>query len=102
MQVSHREATQALMILRRTQRRTWARRRRRLRSHLDVPRPTIDLPAAHRATIERLRRGLLDDRNWVSIERIQAARAQLEAGEEPTSDVVAEMIVRRAICDRLS
>ena len=102
MQVSRREATRALMILRRTQRRTWARRRRRLRSHLDVPRPTIDPTTAHRATVERLRRGLLDDRNWVSIERIQAARARLEAGEEPTSDVVAEMIVRRAICDRLS
>jgi len=90
------------MILRRSQRRTWARRRRRLRPHRGVPPTTIDLTTALLASVAELRRGLLDDRNWVSIERIQAARARVEAGEEPSSDVVAEMIVRRAICDRLS
>jgi hypothetical protein len=107
MQVSRREAAQALMILRRTQRRTWARRRRRVRPHRGASSTAIDLTTGHRfrvdvATVESLRRHLLDDRNWVGIERIRASRARLQAREEPSADVVAEMIVRRAICDRLS
>ena len=94
------------MILRRTQRRTWARRRRRLRPHRGGARGRVDRTTSCRttvdhSTIESIHRHLLDDRNWVSIERIEAARARLEAGEEPSADVVAEMMVRRAICDRL-
>ena len=110
MQVSHREAARALMILRRTQRRTWARRRRRLRPHrgdrggaaLMVDRTISCRTTVDRGTIESIHRHLLDDRNWIRIERVEAARARLEAGDEPSADVVAEMMVRRAVCDRLS
>ncbi|MGH9231274.1 MAG: hypothetical protein ACRD07_21535 [Acidimicrobiales bacterium] len=105
--MSHREAARALMMLRRTQRRTWARRRRRLRPHRGGAPGTVDRrtgcrTTVDRSTIESIRRRLLDDRNWVSVERIEAAHARLEAGEEPSADVVAEMMVRRTICDRLS
>jgi hypothetical protein len=102
MQVSRREAAQALMVLRHTQRRTAGRRRRRLRPLWRHSPSTVDPSTIDRRTIDDVYRRLLDDRNWVSIERIEAARARLEAGEEPSSDVVAEMIVRRAICDRLT
>lgn len=107
MQVSRREAARALMVLRRTQRRTWARRRRRLRPHRGAGPGTIDGTTSCRTTvdhgtIESIRRHLLDDRNWVSIERIEAAQARMEVGDMPSADVVAEMMVRRAICDRLS
>lgn len=95
------------MVLPRAQRRTWARRRRRLRPHRGTCPGAIDRTTSCRttvdhATIESIRRHLLDDRNWVSIERIEAAQARLGAGEEPSADAVAEMMVRRAICDRLS
>ena len=53
-------------------------------------------------TFESLHRRLLDDRNWIRIERVEAAQARLEAGDEPSAEVVAEMMMRRAICDRLS
>jgi hypothetical protein len=107
MQVSHREAARALMILRRTQRRTWARRRRRLRPHRGGAAGTVDHTISCRTTvdggtIESIHRHLLDDRNWIRIERVEAAQARLEAGDRPSADVVAEMMVRRAICDRLS
>jgi hypothetical protein len=107
MQVSRREAAQALMVLRRTQRRTWARRHRRLRPHRGGGPGTVDRTTSCRTTvdhttIESIHRQLLDDRNWVSIERIEAAQARLAAGEEPAAEVVAEMMVRRAICDCLS
>jgi hypothetical protein len=106
MQVSHREAARALMILRRTQRRTSARRRRRLRPHRGGASGTVDRTISCRTsvdhgTIESVHRHLLDDRNWIRIERVEAAQARLEVGEEPPAEVVAEMIVRRAICDRL-
>jgi hypothetical protein len=107
MQVSRREAARAIMVLRRTERRTWARRRRRLRPHRAAGPATIDRTTSCRTTVdhgtvESIRRHLLDDRNWVSIERIEAAQARLEAGDEPSADAVAEMMVRRAICDGLS
>lgn len=107
MQVSRREAARALMILRRTQRRTSARRRRRLRPHRGGAAGTVDRSVSCRTTVDRrtiesLHRLLLDDRNWISIERVEAAQARVQAGEEPAADVVAEMMVRRAICDRLS
>jgi hypothetical protein len=106
MQVSRREAARALMILRRTQRRTSARRRRRLRPHRGGA-PGTDPSTSCRttvdhSTIESIHRHLLDDRNWVSIERTGAAQARLVAGEGPSAAVVADMMVRRAICDRLS
>ena len=106
MQVTHREAARALMILRRTQRRTWARRRR-LRPHRGGAAGTVDRTISCRTTvdigtIESIHRHLLDDRNWIRIERVEAAQARLQAGDEPSADVVAEMMVRRALCDRLS
>jgi len=107
MQVSRREAARALMILRRTQRRTWARRRRRLRPHRGAAAGTVDRTIGCRTTvdlgtIESIHRLLLDDGNWVRIERVDAAQARLRSGDEPSADVVAEMMVRRALCDRLS
>jgi hypothetical protein len=107
MQVSHREAARALMILRRTQRRRLARRRRRLRPHRGGAAGAVDRSVGCRTTVDRntiesLHRLLLDDRNWISIERVEAAQARVHAGEEPSANVVAEMMVRRAICDRLS
>ncbi|HYZ99408.1 MAG TPA: hypothetical protein VE575_11695 [Acidimicrobiales bacterium] len=104
-------------------RRAWSRRvprRRRPRqgvspltidAALDAASGTSDVSAAHDGTSDAdggtddvaaaARARLLDERTWVSLERIEAARARMEAGEEPSGDVVAEMIVRRAICDRL-
>ena len=107
MQVSRREAARALMILRRTQRRTWARRRRRLRPHRGAVAGMLDRTTSCRmavdlSTIESVHQHLLDDRNWVSIERVDAAQARLEAGDEPSPEAVAEMMVRRAICDCLT
>jgi hypothetical protein len=107
MQVSRREAARALLILRRGQRRTWARRRRRVRprrasTHVAIDRATTYLTPVDDSTIELAHRRLLDDGNWVSIQRIQEARVRLDEGEAPSSEVIAEMIVRRAICDRLS
>jgi hypothetical protein len=107
MQVSRREAARALLILRRGQRRTWARRRRRVRphrasTHVAVDRATVFPIPVDGSTIELAHRRLLDDGNWVSIQRIQEARDRLDAGDAPSPDVIAEMIVRRAICDRLS
>jgi hypothetical protein len=107
MQVSRRVAAGALTIRRRTPRRTSARRRRRLRPHRGGAPGTVDPSTSCRttvdhSTIESIHRHLLDDGNWVSIERTGAAQARLVAGEEPSADVVAEMMVRRAICDRLS
>jgi hypothetical protein len=107
MQVSHREAARALMILRRTQRRRSARRRRRLRPHRGGASGAVDRTIGCRTTvdhgtIESVHRHLLDDRNWIRIERVEAAQARLEVGEGPSAEVVAEMMVRRAICDRLS
>jgi hypothetical protein len=107
MQVSRREAARALMILRRTQRRTLARRRRRLRPHRAGAIGTVDRSAScrttvDRSTIESLHQLLLDDGNWISVERVEAAQARVHASEEPSADVVAEMMVRRTICDRLS
>jgi hypothetical protein len=107
MQVSHREAARALMILSRTQRRTSSRRRRRLRPHRGGAPGTVDRAIScgttvDHGTIESIHRHLLDDRNWIRIEWVQAAQARLEAGDEPSAEVVAEMMMRRAICDRLS
>jgi hypothetical protein len=107
MQVSRREAARALIILGRTQRRRWARRRRRARPHRggapgSVERTISCRTAIDLGTIESIHRHLLDDRNWISIGRVEAARARLAAGHEPSADVVAEMMLRRAICDRLS
>jgi hypothetical protein len=107
MQVSRGEAGRALMILRRTQRRTLAGRGRCLRSPRGggdgaVDRSVSCRTTVDRSTIESLHRHLLDDRSWISIERVEAAQARVQAGEEPSANVVAEMMVRRAICDRLS
>jgi hypothetical protein len=106
MQVSHRDAARALMILRRTQRRSWARRRR-LRPHRGGAAGTADRTISCRTTvdigtIESIHRHLLGDQNWIKIERVAAAQARLEAGVEPSAALVAEMMVRRAICDRPS
>lgn len=107
MQVSRREAGRALMMLRRTQPRTSARRRRRPRPHRGGAPGSVDRTISCRTTvdqttIESIHRHLLDDRNWISIGRVEAAQARLAAGHAPSADVVAEMMLRRAICDRLS
>jgi hypothetical protein len=91
MQVTRREASRALAVLRRTQRHVLARRRRRARPRRGVSPTTIDCAL-----------DLLDERRWIRIELVSAARDRLAEGDEPSADVVAEMLVRRAICDQLN
>jgi len=91
MQVTRREASRALAVLRRTQRHTLARRRRRARPRRGVSPTTIDSAL-----------DLLDERRWIRIEVVSAARDRLAGGDEPSADDVATMLVRRAICDQLN
>lgn len=92
MQVSRREASRALAVLRRAQRHTVARRRRR-RGHPSRGVSPLTVDAAV---------GLADRSGRVRGEQVAAARARLAAGHDPSPEAVAEMMIRRAICDRLS
>ena len=92
MQVSRRQAALALDVVRRRHRRATGRHRHQARRGPSVrPSPvTIDL-------VLREIEGL----GPVRIELVEAASARRAAGEWPTPDEIADMAVRRAVCDRL-
>ena len=92
MQVSRRQAALALDVVRRQHRRVSGRHRHQVRRGPGVrPSPvTIDL-------VLREIEGL----GAVRIELVEAASARRAAGEWPTPDEIADMAVRRAVCDRL-
>ncbi len=97
MQVTRREASRAIATLRRTQRQTLARRRRRARPRRGLS-PTKGVsPSTIDTALD-----LLDESRWIRIELVSAARERLADGDEPSADEVADMLVRRAICDQLS
>jgi hypothetical protein len=92
MQVSRRQAALALDVVRRRHRRATGRHRHQARRGPGVrPSPvTIDL-------VLREIEGL----GPVRIELVEAASARRAAGEWPTPAEIADMAVRRAVCDRL-
>jgi len=92
MQVSRRQAALAIDVVRRRHRRATGRHRHPVRRGPGVrPSPvTIDL-------VLREIEGL----GPVRIELVEAASARRAAGEWPTPDEIADMAVRRAVCDRL-
>jgi hypothetical protein len=90
MQVSGSQASRALDAMRRTRRRGAVRRRRWRRP----------VAAAAPAPVELVLRNLAD-LPTTRVEVIQAASGRLAAGQLPSADAVAEMALRRAICDRL-
>jgi hypothetical protein len=97
MQVATTQAAQALAALRSSRRRGAARRRRgqgrgegRARPARAVAPTTIDCALRYIEALPRVRR-----------DRVVAARRRLVAGEQPTGDEVAAMIVRRSLCDQL-
>jgi hypothetical protein len=94
MQVATTQAARALAALRSSRRRDASRRRR---AQGRVRRP---VRAADPTTLDRAVRQI-DSLPRVRRERVVAARTRLAAGEHPSADDVAAMIVRRSLCDRL-
>jgi hypothetical protein len=92
MQVSRRQAAVALDAVRRRHRRAPGRHRHEVRRGPGIrPSPVlIDLVLRE-----------VEGQGPVRIELVAAASARRAAGEWPTADEVAEMALRRAVCDRL-
>jgi hypothetical protein len=93
MQVANTQAARALAALRSSRRRDASRRRRaqgRVRPARAADPTTLDRAVRQIDALPRVRR-----------ERVVAARTRLAAGEHPSADEVAAMIVRRSLCDRL-
>jgi hypothetical protein len=89
MQVSAEQTTRVLDALRSRPRP--ARRRRAVGPARGVAPTTIDRAMARVAAQPRVRAG-----------RVSAARARVHAGDHPVPEAVAESVLRRSICDRLS
>jgi hypothetical protein len=92
MQVDSTQAALALAALRAGPQRGVTRRRRRGRARPArvVAPTTLDRAVRHIDALPRVRR-----------EHVAAARDRLVAGEQPSADDVAAMIVRRSLCDSL-
>ena len=92
MQVSRRQAALALDVVRRRHRRATGRHRHQVRRGPGSrPSPVVvDLVLRE-----------VEGVGPVRIELVQAASARRAAGEWPTADEVADMALRRAVCDRV-
>jgi hypothetical protein len=91
MQVSRRQAALALDVVRRRHRRAIGRHQHQARGPKARPSPVaMDLVFRE-----------IDGLGPVRIELVQAASARRAADVWPTADEVADMALRRAICDRL-
>lgn len=90
MQVSADQTARVIDTLRRRPRPA-RRRRRAVGPPRGVAPTTIDRAIARVAAQPRVRAG-----------RVSAARARVRAGDHPPPEVVAESVLRRSICDRLS
>ena len=98
MQVSRRQAAVALNAVRRRHRRV-TRRRRHERGHA----PEISRGPGIRPSPVLIDLVLqeLEGQGPVRIKLVAEATARRDADEWPTADEVAEMALRRAVCDRL-
>lgn len=98
MQVASSQAARAFAALRASRRRAASRRRRdqgragRVRPGraVGIGPTTIDCALRQIEALPEVRP-----------ERVVAARRRLTAGDHPSADEVADMIVRRSVCDRL-
>jgi hypothetical protein len=98
MQVTNTQAARAFAALRASRRRAGSRRRRgrgragRIRPGraIGISPTTIDCALREIEALPEVRS-----------DRVVAARRRLAAGEHPSADEVADMIVRRSVCDRL-
>ncbi|HEY8525487.1 MAG TPA: hypothetical protein VIL48_11015 [Acidimicrobiales bacterium] len=96
MQVASTQAARAFAALRAGRRRAASRRRRRGATRVR-PGRAIGLGPT---TLERAVRSV-EAQPRLRRERVVDARRRLDAGDHPSADEVADMIVRRAVCDRL-
>jgi hypothetical protein len=94
MQASRRQAALALDAVRRGHRRATGRRRH----HVQIRRGPGDRPDPR--VLDLVLREV-EGQGHVRIDLVRAATARRDAGQWPTADEVADMAVRRAICDRL-
>ena len=90
MQVATQQAARALAALRSSRSRSASRRRRRSGPRRLASPLVIDRAVREIEGMPRVRR-----------DRVVAARARLLAGEHPSADEVAAMIIRRSLCDHL-
>ena len=70
-----------------------------LRRVTDDPDDRADAPARHEVPPELFER--LEEGPRVRRDRVDAAKARLEDGDEPSADDVATKLVGRLVCDRL-
>lgn len=94
MQVSRRQAGQALDAVRRRHRRAFGRPKHQIqirrRPGIRISPYVLDLVLKE-----------VEGQGPVRIDLVREAGARRDAGEWPTADEVADMAVRRAVCDRL-
>ena len=94
MQVSRRQASLALDAMRRRHRRAIGKHRHevqvRRRPGVKISPHVLDLILKE-----------VEGQGPVRIDLVRSAEARREAGEWPTADEVADMALRRAVCDRL-
>jgi hypothetical protein len=94
MQVSRRQAALALEAVRRGHRRAIGRPRHQIqvrrRPGVKISPNVLDLVIRE-----------VDGQGPVRIELVRAASARRDADEWPTADEVADMTLRRAVCDRV-
>ena len=94
MQVSRRQAALALDVVRRRHRRAIGRHRHQIRVRrgpgVKISPHVLDLVLQE-----------VEGQGPVRIDLVRAATARRDAGEWPTADEVADMTLRRAVCDRL-
>ena len=94
MRTPRRHATRALDAVRRRH-----RRGRALRRHATRPSSAVMATSPH--TIERALR-ILDGQPQVRVELVAAASARLAAGERPSSEAIADRVVRDSVCGLLA
>ena len=94
MQVSRRQAALALNVVRRRHRRAIGRHRHQIqvrrRPGVRISPHVLDLVLRE-----------VEGQGPVRIDLVRQASARRDADEWPTADEVADMAVRRAVCDRL-
>jgi len=94
MQVSRRQAALALDAVRRRHRRAFGRPRHQIQVQR---RPGVKIsPYVLDLVLQEV-----EGQGPVRIDLVRAASARRDADEWPTADEVADMAVRRAVCDRL-
>jgi hypothetical protein len=96
MQVSRRQAALALDAVRRRHRRAIGKHRHPIQIQIRR-RPGVRIsPYVLDLVLKEV-----EGQGPVRIDLVDAASARRDAGEWPTADEVAEMTLRRAVCDRL-